>query len=126
MKYSAPISAGELLDKITILELKLKYAEPGSSKFANVKKELDLLMEVAGDLLNPDNEAFSYIDDLRSINQKLWIIEDEIRVCESNEQFGPEFVALARSVYITNDERASCKRKINIAVKSELIEEKLY
>jgi len=113
-----PISIGELLDKITILLIK---AEHTGSKF--VHQELRDLIKIAQDLEVYKNE---YIDDLLRVNRKLWDIEDELRVRESNSNFDEEFIRLARSVYITNDERAKIKKNINIETKSTYQEVKLY
>jgi hypothetical protein len=119
-----PVSYGELIDKITILEIKsARIADDG--KLANIRKELALLEEKLGDTAN-----VSAVEEIRAalfdVNEKLWDIEDAIRDCEHAGNFGPEFVKLARAVYVTNDERAELKRKINIALDSAIIEEKSY
>ena len=125
-----PISTGELIDKITILEIKQqKLQRPDALR--HVKKELELLKEaldnaVKGFPASIDTKLLSSKHNLETINQKLWNVEDALRECEQKKRFGSEFVDLARSVYILNDERASLKRSINILCGSSLIEEKSY
>ncbi|MEM7529620.1 MAG: DUF6165 family protein [Pseudomonadota bacterium] len=118
------VSAGELLDKITILEIKAaRIADP--AKHANVAQELSALREAASALVeSPGLEAL--IRDLKSVNEALWEIEDEIRACEAAGAFGARFIELARSVYVTNDRRAALKREINLLVGSRIVEEKQY
>jgi hypothetical protein len=119
-----PVSWGELIDKITILEIKSERISD-SAKLDNVRRELDLLrMRLAG-RADPADVA-RMVSDLREVNTKLWDIEDEIRDCENTADFGHRFVALARSVYVTNDRRAELKREINVALGSDLVEEKSY
>ena len=125
-----PVSTGELVDKITILEIKKrKINQPEALK--NVSTELELLQDV----LNSLNQNFSKEEndknneikrDLKKINSKLWDVEDALRSYEAKQYFGPEFIKLARSVYILNDQRAQLKRSINILCNSSLIEEKSY
>ena len=116
-----PVSIGEIVDKITILEIKqIHISDP--VKIANVSRELGLL----NDRIQHIDIDKAVLDQLRKVNQKLWIIEDAIRVCEHNADFGTNFIELARSVYITNDLRAELKKQINILTGSELIEEKSY
>lgn len=125
MPILVPVSWGELLDKITILEIKHERIAD-EAKRANVGRELDALnrvVEAAGSL--PD-AARPMIDDLRTVNAALWDIEDEIRDCERGKDFGPRFVELARAVYHTNDRRAAFKRQLNDLLGSELVEEKSY
>lgn len=120
-----PISPGELLDKLTILELKSK-AIRAPEKLANVDTELRALTEVARKSV-PNDEIVSVLrDELLEVNADLWQIEDDIRACEARKDFGAGFIALARAVYITNDRRADIKRKINIHLGSALVEEKSY
>ena len=125
MPILAPISAGELVDKITILRVKAeRIGDP--AKEANVRKELRLLEELAMDAL-PDSEAMAGLTaELTEINAALWDIEDGKRDCERRQDFGPEFIRLARAVYLENDRRAAVKRAINEAVGSDLVEEKSY
>jgi putative NIF3 family GTP cyclohydrolase 1 type 2 len=121
---SVQVSWGELLDKLVILEIK-RDRIGGAQAHANVDKEHRLLNDIAADvlLLEPVAELFGK---LRRINEALWEIEDAIREQEADARFGTRFVALARSVYKTNDERAAIKRQINELLNSELIEEKSY
>eukprot|EP01037_Dinobryon_pediforme_P007739 gene7739-7801_t len=121
----APVSIGELLDKITILEIKSeRIADP--LKLENIRNELDILRAVQSSLPLEQDGLPVLIADLKAVNSDLWIIEDDIRDCEKQQDFGPEFIRLARSVYIQNDKRAKLKHQINIALNSELVEEKSY
>jgi|SRR6476620_888770 len=119
-----PLSWGELIDKITILEIKaVRLKNPAA--LANVNKELSLLAaraELA--MQSPDLPALK--KQLTQVNEMLWEIEDKIRAKEAAQEFDAGFIALARSVYQRNDERAAIKRKINTLLSSELIEEKSY
>jgi len=120
-----PISVGELLDKITILEIKnLRITD--SAKRANVVKELEALKVVAETSLDLNSEMLRILDELRSINNRLWDVEDRLRECERNKDFGNSFIELARSVYRYNDQRALFKKQLNKLTGSELIEEKSY
>lgn len=120
-----PISPGELVDKITILKIKSERIGD-EKKVHNVKLELDLLQRTwqQSDFAGTDIDAQT--QQLKSINERLWEIEDRIRLKESAAAFDDEFVELARSVYFTNDERSRIKREINELLGSELIEEKSY
>jgi hypothetical protein len=118
------ISIGEALDRLSILEIKMIKVKD-EVKLANIQKEHDYLKELIDKELSFERVE-SYYRELFRINHSLWIIEDELRVLESNQDFGNEFIKLARSVYFTNDERAEVKKKINIEEKSEFIEEKSY
>jgi hypothetical protein len=127
MPILVPVSWGELLDKITILEIKSRrIADP--AKLANVGRELEALNAVVAaagaGLLSA--AAQSLVDQLRGVNEALWDIEDSIRDCERQKDFGPRFVELARSVYHSNDRRAALKRELNALLGSELVEEKSY
>jgi len=116
------VSTGEIVDKLSILQIKkLNILE--EDKLINVKKEFDYLYDIVFNQLKIEN--FDY-NDLVTINQKLWDIEDDIRDKERNSQFDNEFIELARSVYITNDERANKKKEINFKYGSEFVEEKSY
>ncbi len=116
-----PVSIGEIFDKITILQIKQdEIKDP--TKLKNVVKELALLSKKVESInVNPE-----LLQKLKQINQQLWNIEDEIRICEKNKEFGKKFVSLARLVYITNDKRADLKKQINQETGSELVEEKSY
>jgi hypothetical protein len=121
---AVPVSWGELLDKITILEIKLaKIAE--REAHAHVAEEYALLLDIAAEGLHEQDVA-SLVAQLRAINEELWEIEDSIREAESAALFGDDFIRLARSVYQKNDRRAALKRAINLCLRSELIEEKSY
>jgi len=119
-----PVSWGELLDKIVILEIKTeRLTEPLAR--ANAAKELELLLKVAQPIL-ASGQAAAPMASLKLVNQALWEIEDRIRDHERAGDFGPAFVELARLVYRRNDERGALKREINLALGSALIEEKSY
>ena len=126
IKYSstilAPISIGELIDKITILEIKQIYMT--GIKLKNINKEMKLLKNIIQDKNLEIN--IDLIKNLKKINKKLWEIEDNIRIKESKQEFDEEFIKLARSVYIENDKRASIKKEINQTYNSDLVEEKSY
>ena len=127
MLVETPVSLGEMVDKITILEIKTRHIKD-PAKLANVQHELTVLNERLQQLL--DAEGMSKLEPLKQqlgdINQKLWNIEDDIRDCERNKDFGDTFIQLARAVYFTNDQRAAVKKDINLAFGSELVEEKSY
>ena len=118
----APISIGELIDKITILEIKQIYMT--GIKLKNINKEMKLLKNILQDKNLEIN--IDLIKNLKKINKKLWEIEDNIRIKESNQEFDEEFIKLARSVYIENDKRAFIKKEINQKYNSDLVEEKSY
>ncbi len=124
MQVTAPVSWGELIDKITILEIKLEKLGPGAQR-DNVKREHDALAAVR-DRLGAGRPWQAGAAELKAINLILWQVEDDIRDCERDKDFGPRFIELARSVYRTNDRRAAEKRRLNEAMGSELVEEKLY
>lgn len=119
------IAPGELIDKITILQIKSeRIADP--AKQTNVQYELKVLTE-SRDRLVPASESLTALTaKLRAINEALWVIEDDIRDCERLGDFGPTFIELARSVYKTNDKRAALKKDINLLLGSQMIEEKSY
>ena len=120
------ISNGELLDKISILELKILKIED-EEKLINVHKEFDTLNPLVVELFeNHDGQLQNHYLELAKINGELWDIEDWIRDCEREKRFDKEFVELARSVYITNDKRCEVKKLINILTSSGLVEEKSY
>jgi hypothetical protein len=114
------VSNGEIVDKLTILEIK-KEKCLDNSKLENIQKELSYLKEVVDEL----DVSTEVINELRDINQKLWSIEDQIRECESKWRFGDDFIQLARSVYYTNDKRFEIKNKINSITNSNFKEEKI-
>lgn len=122
------VSNGEIIDKLTILEIKLKeISDP--EKLANIQKEYDSLKLVVDQIYNEadDYRELSVLhEDLYNVNKTLWNIEDLIRECERQESFGEDFVELARSVYYTNDDRSEVKKKINLLTGSLFVEEKSY
>ena len=120
-----PVSPGELLDKITILRIKVARIAD-AAKLANVRLELDLLEKTWRDC---GCAAFDVTQDeraLQQVNERLWDIEDRIRGKEAKQTFDREFIELAREVYISNDERAAIKKRINLQLGSRLVEEKSY
>lgn len=125
MSVQVEISIGELLDKISILQIKSERITD-QSKLENIKIELESLLD------KWENSSFSKIEiaeervQLREVNEKLWELEDDIRIKEARYSFDEDFVRLARLVYVTNDQRAAIKRKINEKLGSTLIEEKSY
>ena len=120
------VSNGELLDKLTILELKLTNIT-NVQKLSNIQKEHDELSPLADQLFDSYGEELKnlYIK-LTEINSELWTIEDDIRECERNKDFGSDFVSLARAVYFTNDKRSDVKKAINLLTDSGFVEEKSY
>ena len=125
MSIKIELSIGELLDKISILQIKAERIDD-PSKVKNINKELDVLMSLWNDSPYSDTNLLSEINELKNINEALWDIEDKIRDKERNQVFDKDFIELARSVYFTNDKRAEIKRIINGKTGSELIEEKSY
>jgi hypothetical protein len=121
----APIAIGELIDKITILEIKAERIQD-PQKAHNVRAELALLRDLRDRAGLNTREMNDLADDLRAINVALWNIEDDIRGCEAQGDFGPRFVELARSVYQNNDRRSAVKKRINLAFGSAIVEEKSY
>jgi Flp pilus assembly protein TadD len=119
------IAAGELIDKITILEIKSERITDAAKRH-NVDTELALLVAARDRAVPGSAELMRLETELKEVNEGLWQIEDEIRLCERNDDFGPRFIALARSVYHTNDRRAALKRRVNELLDSRLIEEKSY
>jgi tetratricopeptide (TPR) repeat protein len=119
------IAAGELIDKITILQIKAeRISDP--DKLRNIRSELAALSATRDRALPVSPELAAMTQDLRAVNEALWAIEDEIRLCERNKDFGPRFVELARAVYRQNDQRSALKRRINLLLRSSVIEEKSY
>jgi hypothetical protein len=120
-----PTAPGELVDKLTILRIKAERITDGA-KLANVRHEMTVLQATADRHLLPSADLQDLWEELYQINLRLWVIEDDIRDCERNGDFGPTFVALARAVYVTNDDRARVKKAINLHLGSALVEEKSY
>lgn len=125
MALKVDVSAGEFLDKITILEIKSERIKD-ENKLRNVNKELSLLRRIWGESPLSRADVSTQVRDLKSVNERLWEIEDQIRLKEAAQVFDDEFIELARSVYQHNDERAEIKRELNRILGSELIEEKYY
>jgi len=126
MSVEVSVSLGELLDKLTILQIKAdRISDP--DKLANIRRELDSLNRVWHGSKYAGTTAMNRtVRELRRVNEQLWDIEDAIRGKEARREFDDEFIELARAVYITNDERAAIKRAINIKAGSGLVEEKSY
>ena len=124
-KIYSEISAGELFDKISILEIK-KNKIKDKSKVKIIKKELNSLQKTVDENINNSKFITKLYKKLKSINLKLWKIEDDIRDCERKKNFNKKFIKLARKVYFTNDERSRIKNKINTLTKSNISEVKSY
>ncbi|MDX1817322.1 MAG: DUF6165 family protein [Marinobacter sp.] len=120
-----PVSFGEVLDKITILEIKSERIKD-ESKLKNVRLELDELSETWNEAVKDPAAIAELRDQLKSVNEALWEIEDDIRDQEAAQDFGPRFIELARAVYVTNDKRAAIKKEVNLALGSRFVEEKSY
>jgi hypothetical protein len=125
MAINIPISWGELIDKITILEIKMDRI-PDVEKLENIDKELQALRLIFNQECSEPDLVGQQKNELRTVNEKLWESEDDIRKCEKENDFSQRFIDLARAVYINNDQRAALKREINTLLKSELFEEKSY
>jgi len=120
-----PVSPGEVLDKITILEIKSeRISDP--DKVANVRRELELLDSTWRQSVEQDETVNRIHTELKTINEALWEIEDDIRDKERAREFDERFIELARSVYVTNDQRANAKKELNVYLGSESVEEKSY
>jgi len=125
MAVLVPVSWGEVIDKITVLEIKSEKLDD-ADKLSNVRKELGLLVAIR-DKEFPNHTVLAELStQLKAVNLELWKVEDDIRDYERAKDFGQRFIDLARAVYITNDKRAAVKRQINEALGSELVEEKSY
>ena len=124
-KILAEISAGELFDKITILEIK-KIKINDKNKLIDVEKELSSLNETVKKFIPDQKDVFKLIEELKEINLKMWDIENGKRSAEKNKNFGKKFLELARSVYKTNDERAKIKLEINLKLGSNIKEVKSH
>ena len=125
MVINVPISWGDLVDKITILEIKMDRIHD-EKKRDNIDKELQALKIVFDQGCKCPEKIKQVKAKLRGVNEQLWDIEDDIRKCEREKDFSQRFIDLARSVYMSNDRRAALKREINFILKSELLEEKSY
>ena len=119
------ISPGEMIDKITILLIKSERIKDGM-QLANVRHELDVLSAKMDKDIPRSRDLDVLISELKSVNEALWSIEDDIRDCEREKKYSQSFIDLARSVYTTNDKRANLKRDINLLLGSKIMEEKSY
>ena len=124
-KILSEISAGELLDKISILEIKLEKISDKSS-LEQLKKEYKILKENQNSTIKLEGKIEDLFKSLKNINFKLWNIEDRLRICEKNKDFGKEFIELAREVYFNNDKRSKIKSDINKTLGSNIVEIKQY
>ena len=124
-KILSEVSAGELLDKISILEIKLEKISDKSS-LEQLKKEYQILKENQNSTIKLEGKIEDLFKSLKNINFKLWNIEDRLRICEKNKDFGETFVELARSVYLNNDKRSKIKLEINKILGSNIKEIKEY
>jgi hypothetical protein len=125
MSIKVEVSWGELLDKVTILQIKAERIQD-AAKLANVNRELETLAAERGQALGLHPGCGALEVELKTVNEALWDIEDEIRDCERRKDFGARFIELARAVYITNDRRCNLKRQVNDLLGSALTEEKSY
>jgi len=122
---TVPVSFGEVLDKITILEIKAeRIADP--EKVKNVRLELDELSANWNQVVQDQTAISNLRSQLKAVNEELWVIEDDIRDQEAAQDFGQTFIELARAVYVTNDKRAAIKKEVNLALGSRFVEEKSY
>ncbi|MBS9405007.1 hypothetical protein KG088_15385 [Halomonas sp. TRM85114] len=120
-----PVSFGEVLDKMTILEIKSeRIADP--AKVRNVRLELEELSRTWDEAVQDPSAIAELRARLKAVNEELWVIEDDIRDQEAAQDFGPRFIELARAVYVTNDQRAAIKKAVNLALGSRFVEEKSY
>ena len=120
-----PVSFGELLDKVTILQIKSERMTD-TVKVANVLKELQALEHYWSEHSASKIDVTELMRQLKAVNERLWVIEDDIRIFEKDQKFDQAFIELARSVYFENDERARIKKEINLALGSAYVEEKSY
>ena len=124
-KILSEISSGELLDKISILEIKLEKVQNQEGQ-KEIKKEYSILKEVQNSNIKITDELKKLFDELKNVNSALWDIEDKIRICEKNKDYGEVFIKLARGVYLSNDKRSKIKSKINTILGSNIKEVKEY
>ena len=120
-----PIAPGELVDKITILEIKSERLTD-AAKLENIRRELALLLEQQRLHIRADDAMVNFQRSLKEVNGRIWDLEDVIRECERQQNFGDTFIKTSRLIYRTNDERAEVKRAINLTLGSKIVEEKSY
>ncbi len=125
VSISVEVSPGELIDKITILEIRLERMDD-AKKLKNVKSEWEILTTARDAAVEPSDKLERLSAELKQVNERLWEIEDHIRECEQAKDFGDKFIELARGVYTNNDQRSRLKGDINKLLGSSLIEEKSY
>ena len=125
MLIHTPVSVGEVIDKLTILQIKSERIDD-SDKLVNICKEQSLLAEILEKDVLPSDELAALTNQLKQINEQLWEVEDRLRELERQQDFGQAFITDARAVYFTNDKRSRIKRKINELVGSDIVEEKSY
>ena len=125
MKILSEISIGELLDKISILEIKMEKIKD-SAKREEVKKEYDILKKIQSDSIEITGELKKLFDSLKKVNSIMWDIEDKVRICEKNKDFGEKFIKLSRDVHFLNDDRAKIKLEMNNHTGSSIKEIKEY
>lgn len=125
MLVSLPVSIGEAIDKLTILQIKSERIS-AKEKLDNINKELRILKADLDKIDGLWGQIENLMVDLKVVNEELWVIEDDIRIKEFKKEFDEEFIRLARAVYVTNDRRADVKKLINLKLGSELVEEKSY
>ena len=124
-KILSEISAGELFDKISILEIKLDKIKD-KNRNSEIKKEYEVLKKIEQSSIEANDKVKKLIIQIKDVNLALWKVEDKLRICEKNKNFDKNFIELARSVYITNDKRAKIKSEINEILKSNIKEVKQY
>ena len=124
-KILTEISAGELLDKISILEIKLEKIKDKNSQ-EEIKKEYKILKEIQNSSIKLEDKIKELFDSIKEVNHKLWNVEDKLRICEKNKDFGKNFIELAREVYFNNDKRSKIKSEINKILGSNIKEVKEY
>tara|TARA_B100000945_G_C20305232_1_gene560031 strand:+ start:603 stop:995 length:393 start_codon:yes stop_codon:yes gene_type:complete len=125
MKILSEISVGELLDKISILEIKLEMVKDENKK-KEIKKEYEILSKIQSTSVKLEGEIKNLFESLKKVNMTMWEIEDKVRICEKNKDFGEKFIELARGVYFNNDKRSRIKLEINKKLNSNITEIKEY
>ena len=124
-KILSEISAGELLDKISILEIKLEKIED-KNNLKEIKKEYKILQKIQNSSIKFNDKIMKLFNSIKKVNIKLWNVEDKLRICEKNKDFGKKFIELAREVYFNNDKRSKIKSEINKILGSNIREVKQY